>query len=913
MANEFSQNANNNNNSTIVQININTGEFTQEMAELLKTLQINNNSSLQIQAQVSNSEKLNKLYEAVANIINNFDSLFYISKKNMLILKEYITKMEIFEEDFKNESLDGLIFYNNMFALLLRVDKNLFVTKYEKSPDYIRQENNNKYLYAVTLYEIDKKDEAYKIINQLLDVSDEETYFLQKCFFLFNDNRIKELKKILGIKKKNDKYGYYGVFELYIKYAKDKNINKLKKLNSKYKGKFLFHLYYAKLIYENDKSNRIDLRDNLKRACLALEDNDLLMYLELLNLSLYVNQGEYVISIIDNKKFSSNIINSRILNILVYKVDKSEHDIEKIKNILSKLKDCEYIDVNNAYAILSISMHKELEAIDYFNKSFVTKKDRYTAYNLLNLVLKNNDQRNFDKINDYIDVLDSSENASDHMLIASAYLVIGKSYNALENAYQGAVLSQNNYDYFMKFWVIHMQVGAEPSKEDSVIDDCVVKLKEGNNVIVIALDSQIIKYKKILSFQNVKYNRDKMFDINIKGKCIGDTVIYNGKNYKIEEIVNKYDYFIKSIFPLINNGKYFKAIKSEDPSDPLKEIKEFLIEDKKNNDNNFKMYDLETSERNGLPLSCFVNNEDRTYQNILMHLLYMSPNTKLYSGELNEVNLENKIAIDITSLVMLNQFDCLEKLLTYKDNVYITQSTINTISKTFNYYLNNKKERLSVFAGEDNQLYKQELTEKDNKKTLEFWRKIYEISQCFNIINHESSMNKRNLESCQIDTIDYSIKENCILISEDLLLKKLAYAMNNNKINSSNFISLIDKLCNSVDEYINIISSLSDGNYIYCISDLSFLKILLYSFKEEGVQEKVVNIITNVLSTNFLFNLYIEIIMRTLVSIYYYDVIDNIVFFIKVLDLIFEKCNKYNNTKCRVIIETMKSNLINEN
>lgn len=912
MINEISQNANNNKNSTIVQININGSEITPEIVDLLKTLGTSNNSLLQIQAQSSNSEKVNKLYEEFANIVNNFDSLFYISKKDMLILKECITKMEIFEGDFKNESSDGLIFYNNMFALLLKVDKNLFVTKYEKAPDYVKLEKNNKYLYAVSLYEIDRKEDAYNVINQLLDESDDETYFIQKCFFLFNDNKIKELRRILGIKKKNDKHGYYGVFELYIKYEKDKNIKNLKKLNRKYKGKVLYHLYFAKIIYENENKNLIELKENLKQAYLSIEENDLVMYLELINLSFYVKQQEYVYELLSSIKFTSTIINSRLLDILVYKQDKNENDIENIKQLLELVKDSEIININNANAIISMSLHKELEAIDYFVKSFNNNKDRYTAANLLNLILKNNDQRNFDIIDDCISVLDSSEYASDYMLIASSYLLKGNNDAALENAYIGAVLSQNNSDYFMRLWAINTMCDNRIRKANSVDDDCVIILKRKEETIQIALDSQIIKHDKINSFQGIKFNKDKIFEINIKGKNIGDSVFYKDKEYRIDDIINKYDFFLKKIFPLINNGNYFKTIESVEGEDPLKGIKDLLIENKKDNEKKFEMYDLETSEYSGLPLSFFVNNEDRTYQNIMIHLLYYSKKSKLYSGEINDIDICQNMIIDITSLVLLNQFGYLDKLVEYKEYIYITQSTINTISKTFNYYLKNRKESLSVFVNDDNELCKQELSEDDNKKILEFWRKIYEVSQKFNIVNHESTLDKTKLESCQIDTLDYAVNNNMKLVSEDLLLKKLTCSMNNKVVNSTNFISLVDKLCTESIDYINLIVDLSKGNYIYCINEISFLKMIMCSIVKKDIRDKIITIINNIFSTDFLFNIYIEIVMRVICYIYYYESIGDIQYFIDLLNLIIKKCIEYGNTNCVVILRNMINSLYAE-
>ena len=150
-------------------------------------------------------------------------------------------------------------------------------------------------------------------------------------------------------------------------------------------------------------------------------------------------------------------------------------------------------------------------------------------------------------------------------------------------------------------------------------------------------------------------------------------------------------------------------------------------------------------------------------------------------------------------------------------NIYITQSTINTITKIFNYYLTNKKDTLSIFVDDNNELRKQELSEDDYKQLQEFWRNILNVSSSFNVINYESSLDKRNLESCQIDTLGYSVEKNCTLVSEDLLLKKVAFSLNKRVINSTNFLTIAEMLCSSAEEYINLVKTLSKGNYLYCI------------------------------------------------------------------------------------------------
>ena len=130
---------------------------------------------------------------------------------------------------------------------------------------------------------------------------------------------------------------------------------------------------------------------------------------------------------VNGKKYGSLLIESRLLNLLVYKENKTDEEINKIKEKLNEFENTELVNIDNIKAILSLSCHKELEAIDYFNESYKKNKTLYTASNLLNLIIKNNDVRNLDNLQDYIDTLSISTKANDYMLISSAYLMLGNS------------------------------------------------------------------------------------------------------------------------------------------------------------------------------------------------------------------------------------------------------------------------------------------------------------------------------------------------------------------------------------------------------------------------------------------------------------------------------------------------------
>lgn len=890
------QEANNINNSVVTQLVFEGNQSPETIEAILSHLP---NANIQF----NNDDKLNKIYKKFGDIVNSFDASFYISSVNKEVLKSSIDQMEMFEDDFAKDSDNGRTYYNNLLVLLFRFDKQKFIEKYKTVPEYVKNEVNNRYLYSVALYDLGEKELAFDVIDDILNEFDDERYIIQKGFYLFVDGNIKELKKLLvKANRKNDELGYYGVFDLEVLYSRLHNLKVLKRLNSKYKNKPLYHLRMAEIIYEIDKSNEKDIKDNIKLAFSNIKESDLLSLMKLIDTANRVNQQEYFLKLITAKKYSSEIINSMLLDMLISKKDIDENDVSRIEALKIELNDSELIDIDIVDAVLSLKRHKELEAIDFFNKSFKKNKSLYAARNLINLVLKNNDTRNMDSLQTYINVLNKSNISSDFILISSAYMFLDDTEMALEYLFMGVISSADNYDYYMRFWAIHAKSKIEKMEINNVNNDCVIELSNSSECLKICMDKKIQSLFNISSFHGIKFNKDRDFEISVLGKSVGDTVLYAGKKFTIKSIKHKYDSLLDIIFPKIKNGSYFKPITTADGDDPLKGIKEFLKEQKDVMDKKFDAYDLEISKGPGLPLSFFVYDEGKTFRDILLTLLFTNNKYKLFAGEINELCKE-KIAIDITSLVLLEQFDLLEKLETIKDKIYITQSTINAISKSFNYYLKNDEEALSICIDDNGELRKQEMTKEDNKKLQEFWRSILEISSKFNIVNHEAALEKDSLEACQIDTIDYSVNNECVLVTEDLLLRKFANSINQRVESTTNFLGLVEKICDDPNVYINLICTLARGKYVYCINEMSFLNMMRYALDNHEVQEKITDIIDCIFETEFLYNIYFNIVYKVLLYMYYYENIKNIKFYNSIIEQVIKYCEKYNNRAAVVVLD----------
>ena len=105
---------------------------------------------------------------------------------------------------------------------------------------------------------------------------------------------------------------------------------------------------------------------------------------------------------------------------------------------------------------------------------------------------------------------------------------------------------------------------------------------------------------------------------------------------------------------------------------------------------------------------------------------------------------------------------------------------------------------------------------------------------------------------------------------------------------------------------------MSKGNYLYCIGELTFLKITLHTFLNKECQESVLEIIDNIFATRFLYFTYIEIVIRVILYTFYYENIEDKSFYIKLLEKIKLYSKKYDNSSCCDMLNKIKQKIENE-
>ena len=178
-----------------------------------------------------------------------------------------------------------------------------------------------------------------------------------------------------------------------------------------------------------------------------------------------------------------------------------------------------------------------------------------------------------------------------------------------------------------------------------------------------------------------------------------------------------------------------------------------------------------------------------------------------------------------------------------------------------------------------------------------------EMSSRFNVVNHEAALEKESLEACQIDTIDYAVNNECVLVTEDLLLRKFANSINQRVESTTNFLGLVEKICDDPNVYINLICTLARGKYVYCINEMSFLNMMRYALENNEIQEKITEIIDCIFETEFLYNIYFNIVYKVLLYMYYYEYIKDIKFYNSILEQVIKYCKKHKNDAAVVVLD----------
>lgn len=856
--------------------------------------------------------KINDLYQDAANIINNEESLLYISNEDRKKLKTIFDSLTIFDFYYKKEETeDSKLYFHNMLVIVSKANIDEGINFYLSLPKFASSNNITKHFYTMLLLEKGNFKDANNILRQLYFDDNYESSFetlLRSYFLIQNYDKVIELLSSAE-KEKFDRYGFLAAMLIISKNYKKKYSEQeiLKLNNSKFKDMPIFYSCTSKLLYDlNRKKNKY--KEQFRKGIKLINSKDIVVIETMCNQALEINLENEMISYLESIELSKPL-EIKFLELVSNKKYLMKKDIEQIGKIdmesLSKNIDSNYI-----FAKISESKGKELEAIKLYKLSYENNSNASSGFKYIQLSIKNKsviDEKIIAKVS-------LSNDINSLMISAQAYNYIGRIDESIKCSYKAIYLSEKSYesrDAFKQFWSIIMFSGDRNYRDlKHVVNDSVIILSKVNskinNIILLEDDNYFTEGDKILDATITRTYND--LGVELLGRERNETILINQEEYVINDILDKYTYLVRICFKFVKESKYLKFFTSdkEKLEDTIEQIRQEMIEINRNSNKRLDIY----QENNNIPLSALISSDyDFDSYSKLINTLLMSSDRIILAGENIDIDLKSGFVIDISTLIIMSLLDILNLIPeNFYNKIYITTSLKNKFQYFYECLIRKQDQKEnSLYIVENDKL---SLNEIDVINQIKFWQKLNKLLNKINVVDIEcekddlyNDKTKNFFDKVQFDLIMASKELNLPFVCDDLMIRKIS---NIYKVKHTNLTQLIKEFSNDNAEFEQLIIKLIKHNYIYALYDntLSQILINLYNNFNANNKESFELIMNSVFENRKNMDYYIPILLNRLKSIKdvrYIKILDQVyenlfaTFYIETIEKeIYKACSKFN-------------------
>lgn len=795
--------------------------------------------------------KIYKLYEEASIITNTGDAMVSISQCNKIKLREIYNKLNAFDFYYSDSSEETKMYYHNMLAILSRVNITEGIEFYRKMPTYAIS-NISKHYYAILLTINEEYVEAENVLNDLYYNENYKDAF--DC--LVRVNYLKEdydtvIKILSGCKPEVfDRHGYMAAMYVISKNIKSKySEGELLKLNnSKFRQMPIYYFSTAKMLYDINKRNK-KYKTQFEKGIGYLNPQDVTDICIMCDNAVAIKQENIAIKYLQSIHLTP-VLQSKLLELLC-RIDRlTQQEIEYIENIDSDSVN-EKINMNFLRAKVCESKGKELEATKLYFTAYQETGNLAAIFKYVQLSI-----RNKSAIDESV-ILELTEKKQINPLLVAidAYNYMGKYEKSIICAYRALYVTRGkNPDIYRQFWYASVMQRDKNIKEIStVLKDCIVIMKHGNKKKIIVIEDNLYfsEHEKIANAEITRSNSS--FGISILGMEKGSIVNFDGKDYLIESITDKYTYFARESFKYVMKGKGVEVISSfdGDTEKSVEQIRQRMIDYTADINRRLDIY----QDTKNVPLSGLLSDENNFEEYArLINTLLSEDNRVMLSGEAINVDLKSGFVIDISAIIVLAILDLLDIIpVDLLNNIYIT----TTLKNKFVYFFESLTNEQDHEVGE---LYivngdKLAMNETTNTKKMIFWKKVYSFINNINIIDCEATKDEvlqdnqiGFLDKVQFDLIELSKQMNIPYVCDDLMIRRIAGYY---KVKHTNSLQLIKNYSKNQEEYVSKYIKYAKSNYIYTlyVNELTEFSELLYrNFCDEN--KKIFENILNVLLKN---------------------------------------------------------------
>ncbi len=369
---------------------------------------------------------------------------------------------------------------------------------------------------------------------------------------------------------------------------------------------------------------------------------------------------------------------------------------------------------------------------------------------------------------------------------------------------------------------------------EKVYEDSVVHLSsdKGKRKIAIHNDESLLKQQGIEMFdcENVSSN-SKIGLLLISQGNVGDSLSIDKVKYKIELVEDVFGYLFRYCLNRVETFKHksFQIIKSDTIEGFRDKVSKILKDRKDEKERLLDLYNLKTGI--GAPVSFLSGTSLYEYYKAILWLLH-TDGQHFLTGEM--CVFENvKYVLSLSSIIVLQQFNMLEKITKISDKISITKQTEDGIRIALKEA--NKQAKINhgyMSLDDGGNICAMMYNESDKVAEISFWANILSIITNFDVeeVAIEDNEIYSSLESylmiSDISSIELSRKQDKILISDDLFIRKMCNSVyKEGKTNNSLGVLTNEGILLGL-EYLDLILELASKKYLYCIDYINLIMLI---------------------------------------------------------------------------------------
>ncbi|MCC0727660.1 hypothetical protein KGF51_14730 [Clostridioides sp. ZZV14-6045] len=736
-------------------------------------------------------------------------------------------------EKIKNINLEKLEF--NQFReisyyklqMILFSDKSLALEEITNLSDKF-EKDTEFYVLKINIFNLNGKyEEADKICKYLLETNGNINIYISSvinnCLCMENWSKVKELFIKYRDYLENIDFAFYAYgFSLLNLHGEEYTNNVIEK-ECKIEGNLIDFLR-AKANSKNKEKSEFYLDkivDNTKNKDLIL--------LDVADEYMNMDNTEKSLAIVKE----NSIYDIRFLKRYIA-IATSKNRKEYFDDILDIYMRC-YIDTYNEYVergIYSIYIKKKLYRGAYFiaKKAFNNTKKLYWLNELTRMKLIN---KELNDLKEFADILNNEKDLQYLMTASETYLKLGEVTKARELSYKIA-FNMNNMDIDSAVRICQVLLSNEIQNSSDFeehkdlikqveLDDVII-LKSGKEELKVCLNKEVFYRINDIRFGCLHINMNEGLWIELLGSKVKDEINFKQKEYKIIEIVNKYDFLTRSCFNI--------RVKEKDDNIKMLSINEKdLIE---NTDNDL-IRELQKDLDNLNKRLDGYSGKDKSMGGFELPINYLLPQIKNVNGNIdyllkdknlffksgmsNIIEKGSKVVLTMVSTLLLSKVNLLDEFMSYYD-VYVPRRLIESIEDTISELtIDFSNKSLKIYSIEEKLVFF-EKDQKEKKIELKNFNKIIESLKKGKIISkdiyikHYVSVPEQAMFSADMEAFEISKAEDTSIFIDDKFTCLLYSTIHSQRrSNMAGFINSI--LFNDFNKYWKIAEQLIKSKYEY--------------------------------------------------------------------------------------------------